>query len=45
MVVDKQEVSQKEFITHVSHEIRTPLNSIIGFANLLKEEKLTSSQQ
>lgn len=45
MVLDKQEVSQKEFITHVSHEIRTPLNSIIGFANLLKEEKLTSSQQ
>tara|TARA_R110002074_G_scaffold168791_1_gene330253 strand:- start:21155 stop:22915 length:1761 start_codon:yes stop_codon:yes gene_type:complete len=45
MVVDQQEVSQKEFITHVSHEIRTPLNSIIGFANLLKEEKLTTSQQ
>ncbi|MEH6759646.1 MAG: ATP-binding protein [Maribacter arcticus] len=45
MVLDKQEVSQKEFITHVSHEIRTPLNSIIGFANLLKEEKLTTSQQ
>jgi len=45
MVLDKQEVSQKEFITHLSHEIRTPLNSIIGFVNLLKEEKLTSSQQ
>lgn len=45
MVLDKQEVSQKEFITHVSHEIRTPLNNIIGFANLLKEEKLTCSQQ
>ncbi|MEH6618313.1 ATP-binding protein [Maribacter arcticus] len=45
MVLDKQEVSQKEFITHISHEIRTPLNSIIGFANLLKEEKLTTSQQ
>ncbi len=45
VVVNKQEVSQKEFITHVSHEIRTPLNSIIGFANLLREERLTSSQQ
>ena len=45
MVFDKQEVSQKEFITHVSHEIRTPLSSIIGFANLLKEERLTTSQQ
>ena len=45
LVVDKQKVSQKEFITQVSHEIRTPLNSIIGFANLLKEERLTTSQQ
>lgn len=45
MVANKQVVSQKEFITHVSHEIRTPLNSIIGFANLLKEERLTTSQQ
>lgn len=44
VVVDKQEVSQKQFITHVSHEIRTPLNSIIGYANLLKEEELTSNQ-
>ena len=44
LVVDKQKVSQKEFITQVSHEIRTPLNSIIGFANLLKEERLTTSQ-
>ncbi|MFS4455456.1 ATP-binding protein [Maribacter sp. 2304DJ31-5] len=33
-----------EFIAHVSHEIRTPLNGIIGFANLLKEEKLDKSQ-
>ncbi|APQ18938.1 ATP-binding protein [Maribacter hydrothermalis] len=43
-ITEKQEVSQKQFIAHVSHEIRTPLNSIIGFANLLKEEKLTTGQ-
>ncbi|MEP2278062.1 ATP-binding protein [Maribacter sp.] len=40
----KNEVSDKQFIAHISHEIRTPLNSIIGFANLLKEEKLTQGQ-
>ncbi|WP_300025520.1 sensor histidine kinase [uncultured Maribacter sp.] len=41
---NKNEVSEKQFIANVSHEIRTPLNSIIGFANLLKEEKLTKAQ-
>ncbi len=33
-----------KLIAHVSHEIRTPLNGIIGFANLLSEENLTTSQ-
>ncbi|WP_324027488.1 ATP-binding protein [Maribacter sp. BPC-D8] len=41
---ENQQISEKQFITHVSHEIRTPLNSIIGYANLLKEEKLTRGQ-
>ncbi len=35
---------ENKLIAHVSHEIRTPLNGIIGFTNLLKEEKLTPSQ-
>ena len=43
--VQKENNSQKQFIAHISHEIRTPLNSIIGYANLLKEEKLTNGQQ
>lgn len=29
---------QADFLAKVSHEVRTPLNSIIGFAELLKEE-------
>lgn len=38
------ELASNKLIAHVSHEIRTPLNGIIGFANLLKEEKLTVGQ-
>lgn len=30
------------FLKNVSHEIRTPMNSILGFANLLKENDVTA---
>jgi len=33
------------FLTNISHEIRTPMNGIIGFAELLKEPKLTEEEQ
>jgi len=42
--IENKNISQKQFIAHISHEIRTPLNSIIGFTNLLNEEKLTKGQ-
>lgn len=40
----QKEVNGTKLIAHVSHEIRTPLNGIIGFANLLRDEKLNPSQ-
>ena len=39
------ECLQKEFIDNVSHEIKTPINSIQGFANLLKDEKLSKKEK
>ena len=33
------------FLANMSHEIRTPMNGILGFANLLKEPKLTGQEQ
>lgn len=33
------------FLANISHEIRTPMNGIIGFAQLLKEPKLTEGEQ
>ena len=37
--------SISETITNITHELRTPANSIMGFASLLAEEKLTESQK
>ncbi len=36
--------SVSEIISDIAHELRTPTNSIMGFASLLNEENLTSSQ-
>jgi PAS domain S-box-containing protein len=37
--------SKTDFLARVSHEIRTPLNAILGFAEQLKQSKLTNSQE
>ncbi len=36
---------KESFLSNISHELRTPLTSIIGFTELLLEEKLASSQK
>jgi len=33
------------FLANMSHEIRTPMNGILGFADLLKEPKLTGKER
>ncbi len=33
------------FLANISHEIRTPMNGILGFSVLLKEPKLTGTEQ
>ncbi len=33
------------FLANMSHEIRTPLNAILGFADLLDDDKLINSEQ
>jgi PAS domain S-box-containing protein len=37
--------AKSEFIANVSHEIRTPLHGIMGMADLLMREPLTSTQR
>ena len=36
--------SISKIVSEIAHELRTPINSIMGFASLLSEENLTSSQ-
>ncbi len=36
--------AKDEFLSQMSHELRTPLNSVIGFADLMRRDKLTADQ-
>lgn len=37
--------AKSAFLAHVSHEIRTPMNAILGFAQLLSRDDLTTHQR
>lgn len=42
---DKANRAKSEFLASMSHEIRTPLNSILGYAQMLKEEHTLDEKQ
>jgi PAS domain S-box-containing protein len=41
---DAANVAKSAFLANMSHEIRTPMNGIIGMANILRREGVTSKQ-
>ncbi|MEE9344571.1 MAG: ATP-binding protein [Methylococcales bacterium] len=38
-------LAKSEFLANMSHELRTPLNSILGYAQLLKKNRLSPDKQ
>ena len=42
---EKANAAKSEFLSRMSHELRTPLNSILGFAQVLEFDELTSDQR
>lgn len=37
--------AKSEFLAHMSHEIRTPMNAVLGLAQVLERESLSTSQR
>jgi signal transduction histidine kinase len=43
--VEAANAAKTLFLAHMSHEIRTPMNGVLGMAQLLNRENLSSAQQ
>lgn len=44
-IAEKANLAKSDFISKMNHELRTPLNGILGFAQLLQEDKDLSPDQ
>jgi PAS domain S-box-containing protein len=42
---ERANTAKSEFLSRMSHELRTPLNAVLGFAQLLEMDELTSEQR
>ena len=43
--LENEEQKKNEFLTNISHDIRTPLTTILGYMEMLREEKYDSREE
>lgn len=43
--IEKEEKSRNEFMTNISHDLRTPLTTILGYINMIKNNKYESKNE
>ncbi|WP_254306693.1 HAMP domain-containing sensor histidine kinase [Clostridium sp. 001] len=43
--IEKEEKNRNEFMTNISHDLRTPLTTILGYINMIKNNKYESKDE
>lgn len=43
--IEKEEKNRNEFMTNISHDLRTPLTTILGYINMIKNNKYESKYE
>lgn len=43
--LEKEDNKRSEFLTNISHDLRTPLTTILGYIDMIKNKKFSSSEE
>lgn len=43
--LEKEDSKRSEFLTNISHDLRTPLTTILGYIDMIKNQKFSSSEE